>query len=154
MKLEWNFKMKEVEILPNLELYSVRDGIVQQQAGLNWGFSNGHVSLADAYIALTQRFFNTNPNFFPQQGSTILTEWDDGQIIYCSLEGTQDISGVIYPKQISSVNDKSVLGNYLRQRIGVSSTQRITMADLNSYGRIDVSVSHRSGNHYHFDFHV
>lgn len=141
-------------IMPDLELYSVRDGIVQQQAGLNWGFSDGHVCLADAYIALTNLFFRTYPTFFPPQGSNIVIEWDDGTVIECLLEGTQDILGVIYPKQISSARDKSILGNYLRSRIGVSNTHRITMMDLNNYGRNNVSVSHLTGNRYYFDFHI
>ncbi|GAS83754.1 restriction endonuclease PLD domain-containing protein [Paenibacillus amylolyticus] len=140
--------------MPDLELYSVRDGIVQQQAGLNWGFSDGHVCLPDAYIALTNRFFKTHPTFFPSHGSTIITTWDDGIIIECSLEGTQNISGRTYPKQISSARDKSALGCYLRGRIGVSNTTRITMNDLNNYGRNTVSVSHSGGNNYNFDFSV
>lgn len=140
--------------MPNLELYSVRDAIVQRQAGLNWGFSAGHVCLADAYIALTTPFFNANPNFFPIHGSIITTNWDDGTVMQCLLEGTQDISGTIYPKQISSAGDKSILGNYLRGRISVSTSHRISMSDLNNYGRDDVTVSHVSGNTYFFDFHV
>ncbi|MGL4848677.1 MAG: hypothetical protein ACRC28_07075 [Clostridium sp.] len=50
--------------MPNLELYSTRDNIVQLQAGLNWGFSVDHTCLADAYIALTSNFFRLHPNFF------------------------------------------------------------------------------------------
>lgn len=141
-------------IIPNLELYSVRDRIVQLQSGLNWGFSDGHVCLADAYIALTNHFFRTYPNFFPSHGNVITTNWDDGTVIQCLLEGTQDISGIIYPKQISSVGDKSILGNYLRRRISVSNSHRITMADLNNYGRNYVTVSHVAANIYDFDFHI
>lgn len=140
--------------MPNLELYSVRDGIVQPQAGLNWGFSAGHTCLADAYIALTNRFFRTYPTFFPPQGSVITTTWDDGTVIECSLEGTQDVLGTICPKQISSSGDKSTLGYYLRSRIGVSATHRITMDDLTNYGRNYVTVSHVAANTYYFDFHV
>lgn len=140
--------------MPDLELYSVRDNMVQLQAGLNWGFSDGHTCLADAYIALTNRFFRTYPNFFPPQGSVITTTWDDGTVIECSLEGTQDVLGTIYPKQISSSGDKSILGSYLRHRIGVPANHRITMDDLINYGRNYVTVSYLQGNTYYFDFHV
>jgi len=138
--------------MPDLELYSVRYNMVQKQAGLNWGFSYGHTCLADAYIALTTPFLRSNPNFFPSQGSVIITEWDDGTIIECLLEGTQEINGMVYPKQISSDGDKSTLGYYLRGRIGVSPTHRIVMSDLANYGRNYVSVSHIAGNRYYFDF--
>lgn len=139
--------------MPNLELYSVKYNMVQQQAGLNWGFSYGHTCLADAYIALTTHFLRSNPNFFPSQGSTIVTEWDDGTVIQCLLEGTQEINNIIYPKQISSDGDKSTLGYYLRRRIGVSPTHRIVMSDLTNYGKNYVSVSYIRGNRYYFDFH-
>lgn len=144
---------KEVFIMPDLELYSTKYNMVQQQAGLNWGFSYGHTCIADAYIALTTDFLRSNPNFFPSQGSSIITEWDDGTVIQCLLEGTQEINGIVYPKQISSDGDKSTLGYYLRSRIGVSPTHRIVMSDLTNYGRNYVSVSYIGGNRYYFDFH-
>lgn len=139
--------------MPDLELYSVKYNMVQQQAGLNWGFSYGHTCLADAYIALTTHFLRANPNFFPSQGSPIITEWDDGTVIQCLLEGTQAINGIVYPKQISSDGDKSTHGYYLRRRIRVSPTHRIVMSDLTNYGRNYVSVSYIGGNRYYFDFH-
>ncbi|CEQ27360.1 restriction endonuclease PLD domain-containing protein [Paraclostridium sordellii] len=140
--------------MPNLELYSVKDNCVQQQAGLNWGFSVGHVSTEDAYIALTTRFFRENPDFFPNHGSTIITKWDDDKVIECLLEGTQTIDGKIFPKQISSYGDKSILGKYLRQRLGVSNTHRITMDDLRNYGRNYITVTYLGNNEYKFDFSV
>lgn len=140
--------------MPDLELYSVRDQIVQQQSGLNWGFSNGDSSLGDAYIALTKSFFTNNPDFFPVHGSEIRTYWDDGTEIVCLLEGTQSISNVKYPKQISSVGRKSILGRYLRGRLGVSDSHRINMDDLTNYGRNNVTVTKISNDEYSFDFSV
>ena len=49
--------------MPRLELYSVRDGDVPKQSGLNWCFANAHVKPEDAYIALTTDFFKNNPGF-------------------------------------------------------------------------------------------
>lgn len=71
----------------------------------------------------------------------------------CLLEDTQQIDNITYPKQISSLDNKSTLGNYLRRRIGLSNTHRITMSDLNNYGRNYVSVSYICENRYYFDFH-
>lgn len=137
---------------PELELYSVRDGIVQPQAGLNWCFADAHVNTEDAYIALTTTFFRDYPGFFPHHGSIINVTWDDGTIMDCLLEGTQKINGITYPKQISSYDDKSVIGHYLRSRLGVSSTKLITMDDLDRYGRNSISVSRKGANEYYFDF--
>lgn len=138
--------------MPNLELYSVRDGCVQQQVGLNWCFSVGHVSTEDAYIALTTNFFRENPDFFPEHGSIIVTRWDDGEIIECSIEGTQKIDDITFPKQISSYGDKSILGNYLRRRLVVSNTHRIDMEDLENYGKDYIEVTSSGNNEYYFDF--
>lgn len=138
--------------MPNLELYSVKYGCVQEQAGLNWCFSDGHVSTEDAYIAITVGFIRTNPSFFPQQGEEIVTRWDDGTVITCLLEGTQTINGQVYPKQISSSGNKSILGSYIRGRLGVSRTHRITMQDLNDYGRDYVTVTRAQNGIYEFDF--
>ncbi|MGN0499356.1 MAG: hypothetical protein ACI4F6_09910 [Acutalibacteraceae bacterium] len=141
--------------MPRLELYSVRDGEVPKQSGLNWCFANAHVKPEDAYIALTTQFLKNYPDFFPKGGNIINVEWDDGVKMYCLLEATQLINGIVFPKQISTYNKKAELGHYLRQRIGVSANHVITIADLNSYGRNYVDVTcitrHRS---YFFDFHV
>lgn len=141
--------------MPRLELYSVRDGEVPKQSGLNWCFANAHVKPEDAYIALTTQFLKNNPDFFPKGGNIINVEWDDGVKMYCLLEATQLINGIVFPKQISTYNEKAELGHYLRQRIGVSADHVITIADLNNYGRNYVDVTcitrHRS---YFFDFHV
>lgn len=138
--------------MPNLELYSVRDNEVQAQGGLNWGFADAHVCTEDAYIALTKAFFRDNPNFFPAHGSLINVTWDDAVQMPCLLEGTQEIDGKKYPKQISSYDDKSIIGHYLRRRIGVSPTKHITMQDLDNYGRRYINVSHLNDNNYYFDF--
>ncbi|MCD8181373.1 MAG: NgoFVII family restriction endonuclease [Firmicutes bacterium] len=138
--------------MPILELYSVRDGIVPPQSGLNWCFADAHVNTEDAYIALTASFLREQPNFFPSHGNVINVVWDDGKEMKCLLEGTQSINGKIYPKQISSYNDKSEIGHYLRKRLGVDAMHVITMKDLNNYGRNYIDVTHLGNNRYSFDF--
>lgn len=142
-------------MMPEILLYSRRENEVQRQAGLNWGFSTGHVNEADAYIALTSSFFRKNLNFFPPQGNIINVIWDDGVRMTCLLEGTQQIDGVTYPKQISTFNDKSILGMYLRNRISVPDNHLITRRDLQWYGRESVQVTFDArSNTYYFDFSV
>jgi len=57
------------------------------------------------------------------------------------LEGTQEERGIIYPKQISTAPQKSIMGEYLRFRLGVPLGQMVTINDLHRYGRTDIDVS-------------
>lgn len=140
--------------MARLELYSVRDGIVQEQSGLNWGFSDGHVCIDDAYVAIRHDFITQNPEFFPIAGSVINVIWDDGTNMICSVEGTQEINGITYPKQLTSASDKSVIGAYFRRRMGIPSGQRIVMRDLDTYGRRDIEIIPIGNNTYTIDFSV
>lgn len=140
--------------MPRLELYSKRDGCVQRQGGLNWGFSNGHVCVDDAYIAITHDFIRKNPNFFPAVGSVINVIWDDGTKMSCSVEGTQEIDDRVYPKQLTSAYDKSIFGVYIRKRMGVVSGKVITMDDLDAYGRRDIEILRVENDVYEIDFSV
>lgn len=141
--------------MPLVYLYSRRENEVQRQGGLNWGHSDGNVCTADAYIALNNDFFRQNPDFFPERGSIINVVWDDNRHMTCLLEGSQVIGEMVYPKQISTDNDKSLLGEYLRNRLGVSTTHLITRSDLQLYGREDIDISYDQDNDvYLFDFSV
>lgn len=140
--------------MPILELYSPRMGNVPEKSGLNWGLADAHVSTADAYIALRQEFFLNYPDFFPPHGSVINVVWDDGTRMTCLLEGTQHINGNVEPKQISTYDDKSELGIYLRDRIGVTYDHLIRIEDLEGYGRTDIDVSRLDNGDYYFDFSV
>lgn len=140
--------------MPILELYSPRTGDVPEKSGLNWCFADAHVCSADAYIALRKDFFLDYPNFFPSHGNIISVVWDDGVRMNCLLEGTQRINGIVEPKQISTYDDKSEWGIYLRDRIGVSYDHLITIEDLLNYGRTDIEVSLLNNGDYYFDFSV
>lgn len=132
-----------------------RYGNVHEQAGLNWGYSYWHVSYEDAYIPLKTSTIRNNPCFFSpiSQENIIYVTWDDGVVMKCLLEGRQEVNNVIYAKQISSHNDKSLIGHYLRQRLNVFN-RRITLDDLNNYGQTDIIATKIDNTHYHFDFSV
>ena len=68
----------------------------------------------------------------------------------CLLEGSQEVDGILYPKQL-----KSILGVYLRTRLGVSDIHLITRNDLRNYGREDIDIYYDESNDiYHFNFSV
>lgn len=100
-------------------------------------------------------FLRTHPNFFPSHGNEISVIWDDRTEMNLLLEGTQTINGITFPKQISTPNNTSILGRYLRARLGVSLQHTITRSDLRRYGREDIDVTYDSTlNIYYFDFHI
>jgi len=142
--------------MPILELYDPRRRVpyVHVKSGANWGFADAHVCQDDAYITLRKNFLRDNPGFFPPHGSCINVVWDDGTTMRCLLEGTQDVDGVVAPKQISTYNDKSILGVYLRNRLNVGSDHVVNYQDLINYGRDHIEVSQMDDGRYYFDFSV
>jgi ngoFVII restriction endonuclease len=136
---------------------SPRRSSLPAKSGLNWGNANAHVNIEDAYIPIRKGDISKYPAIFPivNQGQSIISvTWDDGKKMICSFEGTQDINGVIYPKQISSYNDKSILGHYLRARIGVIATAIVTDAELDRYGRNHIDITKNDDGTFFFDFSV
>ncbi|WP_418178667.1 restriction endonuclease PLD domain-containing protein [Aliarcobacter lanthieri] len=147
-----------------------RSGNVPQASGINWGHGNGHVTLNDAYIAIRKEYIRNYQFLFPpkqiaprinlnqgrQQRHNDIIEilWDDGVVMEGLLEGNQTENGLIYPKQISSFPNKNIMGNYLRQRLGLPQGSFVSYQDLQNYGRFDISVSLQGAGVYNFDFSV
>lgn len=145
-------------------------GEVPEKSGLNWGLSNGHVALGDAYIKITVADILEHPKLFPpkqpspiqldhggkktRQNDVVDIIWDDGIIMIGLFEGTQRVGGVIYPKNISSSPRKNIIGRYIRSRLGVSLDHKITRADLEAYGRTHIGISLQGEGVYAFDFSV
>lgn len=138
-------------------------------SGLNMGLAssgktNGHKD--DACIPIRMENILRYPKFFPAKimcpanftddsrnsrphDDNIEIIWDDGTYMTAVLEGMQ--SGV-FPKQIVSSPDKSLLGKYLRNRLGVPSGVAVSMIDLLKYGRTNINISLLSEGVYFFDF--
>ena len=137
-----------------------RNGMVSKKSGLNWGLSNGHVSEGDAYIRITSNYIKLFPSLFPpkkyvgmdnplsngkknRENDEVELIWDDGEKMIGLLEGqqTKTINGLVYPKQLSTSPSKSILGKYLRKRLGVDLNHTITKSDLLRYGRTSIDIS-------------
>lgn len=131
---------------------------VPSKSGLNWCHSpNGNVSKNDAYIPIRMDDIRNNPGIFPPKKQTnqiVELIWDDGTSMDGLLEGSNNINGVIYPKQLCSSPRKSTMGEYLRKRLNISSSKVIDIDDLNKYGRSDVSVTLIADGVYYLDFSV
>ena len=147
-----------------------RGDIVHPASGLNWGQGRGHVAPNDAYIAIRKEYIRSFPMLFPpkQDFSTMFIQggkpnrhndkieiiWDDGMVMDGLLEGSQDENRLIYPKQISSTPRKSLMGEYIRTRLGVPLGQKVTKEDLERYGRTTIDISLQDEGIYYFDFSV
>ena len=148
-------------------------GKVSPKSGLNWGLSKGHVSDGDAYIRITSKYIDQFPTLFPpkkyvevenlqslgrsrRENDEVELIWDDGEKMMGLLEGqqTRKINGLVYPKQLSSSPSKSILGKYLRKRLGVDLNHVITKSDLLRYGRTSIDISLIGDGIYYLDFSV
>lgn len=146
------------------------NGEVPRKSGLNWGLSNGHVVPGDAYIAIKKDYIREIPDLFPPKQAERFGEigggratrvndaveyiWDDGTIMEGLLEGNQDYDGVTYPKQMCSSPQKNILGKYIRERLSLAFDHLITRADLERYGRTDVTISLQGEGVYGLDFSI
>lgn len=147
---------------------------VPKNSGLNWGMAklNGaHVNIDDAYIKISSDMIYKHPLLFPakQIGPTqnvirrghrhndnIEIIWDDGTNMIGLLEGSilKKIgnTNILFPKQISTSPKKSILGRYIRERLGIDSGIMITMEHLQKYGRDTIDISLLGEGIYYFNF--
>lgn len=153
-----------------LDLLS-RNGELPALSGINWGMSTrSHVNPDDGYIPIRTEAIKNHPEIFSprpifDEGATTrgtLDEvveliWDDGAFMQVKFEGTQPITDpngdiVNYPKNLSSFPNKSIMGRYLRQRIGVPSGVAVTTEDLERYGSHTIRISKISEGVFSADF--
>lgn len=133
-----------------------RSGRVHHAGGLNWGFGEAHTRLNDAYIPVRMKDLKSGliPAKAGADAVTVEVLWDDGQRMNMTFEGSQEFYGRKYPKQLSSADSKDLLGKYMRDRLGVAYDSPVTMADLDRYGRKDISLIRREDGNYFIDFSV
>jgi hypothetical protein len=142
--------------MPLLTLLTA-NGRMHKTGGLNWGFNpRNHTTPDDAYIPIHLATIRNNPGFFlpkPTYQTVLTFTWDDGTVMQGRFEASQfdRRTGTKYPKNISSYPSKAILGRYLRSRINVYG-RRVTIADLQAYGRTDVMMTQTGPNQYYLDF--
>lgn len=133
------------------------NGDVHDGHGVNWynaRVTGSHTSAYDACIPIKVgeiRSTNIIPEKSVCEGVIYRVIFDDYREMDILFEGTQTISGVDYPKQISSTPHKNELGLYLRERLEVENDHFITLDDLEEYGRTNITLSLINGQ-YRLDF--
>jgi viroplasmin and RNaseH domain-containing protein len=122
------------------------DGEVQRRGGLNWGQRPGREP-NQAYIQLPPNVYKSD--FFPKAPQHFIVVTDDSKSFVCrraekSKEG----------QTIHTPLNNSLLGEYFRNRIGVSNGSPVWRTNLEHYGRTDVAFYKFSDEEYYMDFHV
>ncbi len=112
-----------------LPLIVKNTGLTHPIGGLNWGQRPGR-NPNQAYIPVPAPIGRSG--FFPDRPKKFNVITDDGQSF---VMVRQQVKG----KGITTPNSNATIGEYFRRRIGVPSGQYVTRADLDNYGRTDVT---------------
>jgi hypothetical protein len=129
----------------DLILTSVKDNrVVPARSGLNWGHRPGR-ERNQAYIPVSKKIHDENPNFFPNRKERFTLLTDDGESFICVM--AQDNS-----KAIESSYDNSIIGRYFRRRLGLDDGDFVTIEDLDTYGRNFVRVYKINEETYFMEF--
>jgi hypothetical protein len=121
-EIEWVENNKSVRIS-----FLSRDGTLSSRGGLNWGQRPGREP-NQAYLPI--RSDARQEGFLPEKTFTFTLLTDDKRTFDCTV--AQDGR-----KAIHSTNDNSLLGKYLRGRLGIKLGALVTKNDLIKYGRTD-----------------
>lgn len=114
------------------------------QYGLNWGHRDNR-DKNQSYLQLPSNVYKSD--FFPKKGTYFLVYTDDGHSFAMNrAQKTDDGTAIQTPE------DNSILGKYLRKRLGLTDGKEILVNDILSYGRTDISITKFDNRHYYLDF--
>ncbi len=119
-----------------------RTGEPGRRSGLNWGQRKGREP-NQAYIPLPRRIAKTG--FFPLEERHFTAITDDQHQLTLRVEQQND-------KAITTPVRNSDLGEYFRNRLGLSNGAFVTRADLERYGRTDVKFVKLDDETFYMDF--
>ncbi len=133
--------VKEVR-LPLIIVRGKRKGEVHVHSGINWGQREGREP-NQAYIPVPSDIRNSD--FFPDIGIHFSVTTDDGKILILSR-------GQHKGKGMSTPQNNSLLGEYLRNRLGLANGVFVSKEDFERYGRSDVTFYKLDDEQYFMDF--
>ena len=121
-----------------------RTGETGTRSGLNWGQREGREP-NQAYIPLPSSIARSG--FFPTNKKHFSVITDDGKHLILRVEQQND-------KAITTPLNNSQLGEYFRNRLGLPNGAYVWKADLERYGRTDVTFYKLDDEHFFMDFSV
>lgn len=146
--------MKRVENNPEagvpavvLSLLDTRTHDVHKASGLNWGQRPGREP-NQACIAIPRSVGKSG--FFPPKKQVFTLMTDDGYVMQCVSQGNKESDPI--PKQFTTTNNNSEIGRYFRRRLGVPEGAFVTKADLDRYGRTNVTVFKLDDGTYYMEY--
>ena len=131
--------------IPNVTLsFITKTGETGIRSGINWGQRSGREP-NQAYIPLPSHIAKTG--FFPlnKQHFSVITD-DDKQLIL-RVEQQND-------KAITTPSNNSLLGEYFRNRLGLSNGAYVMAADFERYGRNNITFYKLDDEQFFMDFSV
>ena len=111
---------------------------------MNWGQRDGREP-NQAYIQLPSNVYNSD--FFPKAPQHFSVVTDDSKTFICR-RAQKDEQG----HAIHTPHNNSLLGEYFRYRIGLPNGAPVWRADLERYGRTDVTFYKFDDENYYMDF--
>ena len=123
-----------------------KTGEIHNKGGLNWGQREGREP-NQAYIQLPPVVYKSN--FFPLRATHFTVLTDDNKTLICT-RAQKDKFG----NAIETPHNNSLLGEYFRNRLGLSNGSFITKQDLVKYGRTDITFYKIDDENYYMDFSV
>lgn len=122
-------------------------GDVGYGSGINWGHRRNGTKreLNQAYIGVPIQIARSG--FFPLEKTHFSAITDDHKQLILRLEQDKD-------KALTTPLNNSLLGEYIRNRIGVANGAFVTKADLERYGRTDVTFYKIDDEQFFMDFSV
>lgn len=121
-----------------------RGGETGTRSGLNWGQRNKR-NRNEAYIPLPSHIAKSG--FFPLDKQHFLVVTDDHHTLQLRVEQQND-------KAITTPASNALLGEYFRNRLGLSNGAYVRRDDLLVYGRTDVTFYKIDEEQYYMDFSV
>ncbi len=128
-------------LLPLIQLRGSSAGETHQRSGLNWGQREGREP-NQAYIPIPSTVAKSN--FFPPKGIHFQVTTSDGQAFICTVAQDGD-------KALETPFDNSILGKYIRQRLGLALGSYVSADDLNRFGANAVKVTRIDSDTYKLD---
>lgn len=125
-----------------LSLVTVKTGEPGKTSGLNWGQRKGREP-NQAYIPLPAKIARTG--FFPLEDKHFTAITDDRFQLTLRVEQQND-------KAITTPERNSDLGEYFRRRLELANGAFVTRADLERYGRLDVTFTKLDEETFYMDF--
>lgn len=119
-----------------------KDG--ETQYGLNWGQRIGREP-NQAYLQLESAVYNSD--FFPVKGTYFLVNTDDKETFVMNRAQKTDTGTAIQTPE-----NNSIIGLYLRKRLGVADGKEISKDDILNYGRIEISFKKMDDRHFYLDY--